>query len=320
MSLNRIYLHSNGAALVLGFLLSLLTGCTNFRQMEMPPLPENYPASHEITAVPFYPQEKYQCGPAALAMAISWSGVPARPEDLVEEVYTASRKGSLQVAMIAAARRHGRIAYEISGLESLFSEIAAGYPVIILQNLSISWFPVWHYSVAVGYDAIQEHVILRSGTDSRKIMPFGVFEKTWARSSYWGIIILKPTQLPAFAKKKTYLSAVLGLEKAQQFQAAVCGYRTALKRWPHSLAARMGLGNSYYALGDFSNSELAFKETIRMHPRAGAAYNNLAQVLMEQERYSEAREMARKAVSLGGPLLAEYLRTLKEIESKLNNR
>ena len=52
-------------------------------------------------------------------MAISWSGLPAQPEDLVEEVYTPSRKGSLQVAIIAAARRHGRLAYEISDLESL---------------------------------------------------------------------------------------------------------------------------------------------------------------------------------------------------------
>jgi len=132
--------------------------------------------------------------------------------------------------------------------------------------------------VVVGYDAAQEHVILRSGTTSRKVMPFGVFEKTWARSNYWGIIILQPTKLPALAKEKTYLSAVLGLEKAHPFQAAVSGYRTALTRWPQSLAARMGMGNSYYALGDFMNAEHAFKEIIRLHPRAGEAYNNLAQI------------------------------------------
>ena len=315
---NRICLHLGAAALVLGFLLSLLTGCASFRQIEMPPLPGNLPASHELTAVPFFPQEEYQCGPAALAMAISWSGLPAQPEDLVEEVYTPSRKGSLQVAIIATARRHGRLAYEISDLESLFPEIAAGYPVIILQNLGISWFPVWHYAVVVGYDAAHKHVILRSGVTSRKVMPFDVFEKTWARSDYWGIIILQPTQLPALAKETTYLSAVLGLEKAHQFQAAVSGYRTALTRWPQSLAARMGMGNSYYALGDFMNSEHAFKEIIRLHPRAGAAYNNLAQILMEQGRYPEALEMARRAVSLGGPLQAVYHQTLQEIESKMS--
>jgi DNA-binding XRE family transcriptional regulator len=55
-----------------------------------------------------------------------------------------------------------------------------------------------------------------------------------------------------------------------------------------------------------------------LHPRAGAAYNNLAQILMERGRYSESLEMARKAVSLGGPLQAVYRQTLQEIESKMS--
>ena len=80
----------------------------------------------------------------------------------------------------------------------------------------------------------------------------------------------------------------------------------------------MGMGNSYYALGDLLPAEHAFRETIRLYPRAGAAYNNLAQILMEQERRPEALEMARKAVSLGGPLEAVYHQTLQEIESKIS--
>ena len=93
--------------------------------------------------------------------------MPARPEDLVDEVYNPMRKGSLQAAVIAAPRRHGRLAYEISDPASLFPEIAAGFPVIILQNLSISRIPVRHYAVLVGFDAAQEQVILGSGTTFR---------------------------------------------------------------------------------------------------------------------------------------------------------
>ncbi len=287
--------------------------------MEMPPLPENLPARHELTAVPFFPQEKYQCGPAALAMAINHSGLPLQPEDLVDEVYTPSRKGSLQVAVIAAARRHGRLAYETSDLESIFHEVSAGYPTIILQNLGTSWLPVWHYAVVVGYDTEGKTIILRSGETARKVMPFGVFEKTWARSQYWGILVLRPTQLPATATEQKFVAAVVGLERAQQHRAAVSGYSTALNRWPESLSARMGLGNSYYALGDLEKSEAAFKETIRLHPEEGSAYNNLAQVLMEQKHYPEALASARKAVSLGGPLKAVYQETLREIESQMSH-
>jgi tetratricopeptide (TPR) repeat protein len=286
----------------------------------MPPLPENLPSAHELEAVLFFPQKDYQCGPAALAMAINWSGLPVQPDDIVDQVYTPSRKGSLQIAMIAAARRHGRLAYEISELSSLFPEIAAGYPVIILQNLGLSWIPVWHYAVVIGYDETEESIILRSGTTSRKVMPFGVFEKTWKRSNYWGITILKPTQLPALPVEKKYLAATLGLEKARQFQAAVTGYSTALTKWPRSLAAQMGQGNSYYALGDLSSSEHAFKEAVRSHPNSGSAYNNLAQVLLELGRHREAHEAARRAVSLGGPLKALYQETLTEIESQMPNK
>jgi hypothetical protein len=51
---------------------------------------------------------------------------------------------------------------------------------------------------------------------------------------------------------------------------------------------------------------------------AGSANNNSAHILIEQGRYAEAREMARKAVSLGGLLQAVYQQTLEEIESKIS--
>ena len=210
-------------------------------------------------------------------MALNWSGLPISPEDLTDKVFTLSRKGSLQTALISAARRHGRIAYESTGMNVIFSEVAAGHPVIILQNLGLSWYPRWHYSVVVGYDLPEKIVIIRSGTTSRKIMSSRVFENTWARSNYWGLLILQPKQLPAMAKEDLFLEAVLGLEKARQFRAAIHGYKTALTRWPENLAALMGLGNCHYELGEIKDAESAFRETIRLHPKAGPAFNNLAQ-------------------------------------------
>jgi tetratricopeptide (TPR) repeat protein len=318
MVISRIHLHFCGISLLVFFWGSFLIGCAGFRQMQMPPLPDNVHPAYELEAVPFYPQEDYQCGPATLAMALSFSGLALQPEGLVDEVYTPSRKGSLQMAMIGATRRHGRIAYEISGLDSIFQEIAAGHPVIILQNLGLSWYSVWHYAVVVGYDTGEEIVILRSGTNPRKSMPFGVFEKTWARSNYWGLLVLNPNELPAMAVEETFVASVIGLEKARQFEAAIVGYHTALTRWPRNLAARMGLGNSYYALGDLNNSEHAFQEAVRLHPHAGAAYNNLAQVLLEQGRKHEALEAARKAVSIGGPLKSIYEKTFREIQAHMS--
>jgi tetratricopeptide (TPR) repeat protein len=283
----------------------------------MPDLPAEVPASVELDTVPFYPQDAYQCGPATLAMALTWSGPAITPEELKDQVYTPSLKGSLQLAMVSATRRHGKIAYQFNGPESIFPEIAAGHPVIILQNLGLSWAPVWHYAVVIGYDVPQQDVILRSGTTKRKVMPYALFDNTWARSNYWGLIVLEPNQIPVSAKENDFLNAVVGLEKAEQYQAAVTGYQTALTRWPNSLNALMGLGYSYYKLGDLKGAEAAFREASQSHPLSAPAFNNLAHVLLEQGRKQEALAAAKKAVVLGGPLKSESEKTLLEIRSQM---
>ena len=282
----------------------------------------NWPQSHEyipdryvLNSVLFYPQKAYQCGPAALAMALEWSGVPSNPEVLVPEVFTPSRKGSLQSTMIAASRRHGRIAYSVSGPDALLEELSAGHPVIVLQNLGLSWFPAWHYAVVIGYDLRKAVIVLHSGITPRKQISLRLFENTWARSNYWGLLVLPPSQLPATATEREYISAILGLEKTSQWKAAVEGYETALKRWPDSLLAHIGLGNSYYALGDFESAEKIFLEAICHYPTEGSVFNNLAQVLWKQGKNQEALKAAYKAVKLGGPLANIYQKTLEEIQA-----
>ena len=298
-------------------LLELFYGCAAIQRAPMPQLPEKAPLKFELSSVPFYPQDEYQCGPATLAMALTWSGLPITPDELENQVYTPSRKGSLQLAMVGATRRHGKIAYEINDPETIFPEIVAGYPVIILQNLGLSWLPVWHYAVVIGYDVPAREIILRSGTTERKVMAYDLFQKTWERSNYWGLLVLQPDQVPVLATENKYLKAVLGLEKSRHFQEAVVGYQTALARWPQSLTAQMGMGNSYYYMGDLKGAENAFREATELHPQSAPAFNNLAQVLLEQGRKQEALAAAQQAVAIGGPMKAEFEKTLYEIQSSM---
>jgi hypothetical protein len=303
------------AFLLLGCILALLCGCSAWQRTPMPQLPANVPSRVELDAVPFYPQDAYQCGPATLAMALTWSGLAVTPEELKDQVYSPERQGSLQMAMVGATRRHGKIAYEINDPAAIYAEIAAGFAVIILQNLGFSWLPVWHYAVVIGYDAPAAHIILRSGATRRKVMSYRLFERTWARSNYWGLMVFGPTRIPVQATENKYLAAVLGLEKSRHYADAVLGYQTALTRWPQSLTARMGLGNSYYFLGNLKQAENAFRDAIDLHPRSAPAFNNLAQVLLEQGRRPEALAAALKAVALGGPMKSEFEKTLQEIQS-----
>ena len=276
------------------------------------------PVQHQISSVPFFPQTDYQCGPASLAMTLVWSGVATDPDKLAAAVYTPSLKGSLQPAMIGAARRHGRVAYVISSPEELLAEVAAGHPVIVLQNLGLSWAPVWHYAVVIGYDADTGVVTLHSGETNSKETAMRVFDNTWSRSSYWGLLTLPPNRLPATAAETDYTEAVLGLEKARRWPEAIQGYHTAIEKWPDNFHARMGIGNAYYAMGDLPAAERSFAEAARQFPTEGATFNNLAQVLFEQGKKKAALAAAEKAVSMGGPMSGVFQETLEEIKSSLN--
>lgn len=275
--------------------------------------PEGLAAAAEIASVPFFAQEDYQCGPASLAMVLQHAGRDATPAALLPEVYLPGRKGSLQAEMLAGARRHGLVAYELAPrLEALLREIAAGTPVLVLQNLALEWVPQWHYAVAVGYDLEARSLVLRSGVTRRLEMSLDTFEWTWARSGHWAMLALPPERVPATAGEKPYVVAVAALERVAP-GAAGRGYEAALARWPDSLAAEVGLGNARYALRDLDGAAAAYRRATLRHPDSADAWNNLAQALIELGSRDEALAAARRAVALGGARQRTYRQTLEDI-------
>jgi len=305
-----------GVVLVALILINLhLAGCSRLTYRDQALREAQLPQHFEIEAVPFFPQEKYQCGPAALSMALGWSGLQIPPDVLTQEVFTPALKGSYQSALIGATRRHGRMAYPLSDRLNLFKEIVAGHPVIVLQNLGLSWYPIWHYALAIGFDLDRGNILLHSGTTPRKTTAISVFESTWRRSGYWGILVLPPNRLPATAELSEIIPAVVGLEKAGQWYAAIEGYKTVLSRWPNSLAAHIGMGNGWYAVGNLEAAESVLREASRRFPEEGTVYNNLAHVLFERGNIDAAEGAARRAVDMGGPLVDVYRQTLREIQA-----
>ena len=263
--------------------------------------------------MPFYPQEDHQCGPAALATALGAQGVELSPDALAPEVYLPGREGSLAAEMLGATRRQGLVAYPLRPqLEDGLREIAAGAPVIVLQNLSLPIAPQWHYAVAVGYDLPAEQIVLRSGRTRREVMTLSTFEHTWARSGRWAMLALPPDRLPATADAGRYVEAAVALERVNA-AAARRAYRTALARWPDNLVAAIGEGNTSYAAGDLPGAAAAYRAATVAHPESADAWNNLAQVLGELHRPAEARAAALRAVELGGPRMAQYQETLRSL-------
>ncbi|MGJ3256698.1 MAG: PA2778 family cysteine peptidase [Alcanivorax sp.] len=230
--------------------------------------------------VPFVPQEKYQCGPAALAMMLQWAGKPVTANSLVDEVWLPEREGSLGIELRAAARSRGLMAYPVENSEALFSELQAGRPVLVLQNLALRRWPQWHFAVVTGYQDEGNTIVLHSGTDAGKTSHWNRFIRTWARANQWGFTLVEPGQLPASAEPRTLFRAISALPNAEAF------WPTAVDAFPHSGKLWFGHGNSLWSQGQQQPALDAFQRATGQAPDFAAAWNNLAyaqQALGDQE-------------------------------------
>ena len=277
--------------------------------------PPDLPARAELERVPFFAQERYQCGPAALAMALNDAGENATPESLVHEVYIPEREGTLRTEIRTAVRARGLVAYPLEPrLEALLRELAAGRPVLVMQNLGLDWLPQWHFAVAVGYDLEAREIVLRSGTMRRRVTPLATFERTWARADRWAQVIVPPTAPPATANALAWLTATNELEWVGNRERALVGYRAATARWPDSAAAWMLRGNGAYEMDSFSEARAAFGKAVALEPGQPGAWNNYAYALAATGCSDAARSAAQCAVRLD-PEDAEARDTLHEIEA-----
>jgi len=279
-------------------------------------LPQGLPERVELTEVPFFPQSDYQCGPAALATALASSGVKVTPEDLVGQVYLPERKGSLQVELLAAARRHGRVSYQLAPrLEDVLREIAAGTPVILLQNFGFG--DGWHYAVAMGYDYDSGELILRSGVTEREVLPFTMNEFVWMRSGYWAMVAVPPGRIPVTADEARWLGAIAALERTGDAAGARTAYTHFLERWPENVNAAVGLANTHHSLGALAEAERVLREAARRDPASVIVLNNLAQTLSDQGKNAEALPFIERAVAAGGPFASAAQQTRETILKRL---
>ena len=285
-----------------------LTGCATPQVSELQQRwPDDLPAKVALTQVPFVAQEEFECGPAALAMVFQAAGLAVDAQSLVDQVYLPARKGALQVEMLVTTRRNGLLPYVLAPtLDAVLREVAAGHPVVVFQNLSLPVYPVWHYAVVVGYDRSRNLLVLHSGTTGNSEVSLFAFERTWARGTYWAMLALQPTALPATAQPDAMAQTIAALERVNP-KAAQLAYATALQQWATHRGLMLGGANAAYGLGDLPLARSSYLRLLQTHPTDADGWNNLAQTLADMQRPAEARDAIGRAVSLGGPRLASYL-------------
>ncbi|VAW72893.1 hypothetical protein MNBD_GAMMA15-401 [hydrothermal vent metagenome] len=302
-------------------LICLLTlgGCASVQQEAQrdTSIEGSLPSSVELEETPFFPQTKYHCGPAALATVLQAHAVNVTPDALIAQVYLPGRKGSLQIEMIAAARQHHALPYVLeTSFSNLLTEVAAGNPVLVLQNLGLSWLPRWHYAVVVGYDLNKEELTLRSGTLKRRRTSFPVFKRTWQRADAWALVVVPAGEVPATANLSAYLKTALVFEETGMVEQALLAYHAATKRWPDQSEAWLMSGNMAYSARQVSRAITDYQEAAELSPKDSRIWNNLAYALREQGCSKQAMEALRHALRIA-PNDLNLKDSLKEFEETI---
>jgi hypothetical protein len=156
------------------------------------PVPVSFQAgsSRIIKSVPFFPQEDYQCGPAAMAAVLNYRGVKRTPEEVAAAIYSKSARGTLNFDMVFYAEKKGLFARQYPGnLADLKYRINKSHPLIVMVDYGFLVYQKNHFMVVVGYDS--GNVVVHSGKDSFKRVPIDDFLKTWQKTNNWTLLIQK---------------------------------------------------------------------------------------------------------------------------------
>ena len=252
-------------------------------------------------------------------MAISYYRNDISPNKIANDVFTPDLKGSLQIEMQAAARKHGMLAHVLTPeLVYLLAEVSVGHPVIVLQNLSIKFYPVWHYALVIGYDLKNSRITLHTGKNPNYELSLSTFERTWKRSDNWALVVLPTDILPNDRNLENVLQAAVDLETVGQTKHANIAYQTILKRWPESIVAAIGAGNTFLQMNHPEKASHYYLQAINLKPYNANIYNNLAYSLLAQHCHESALHSIKCAISLE-PDEQEFKNSLQEISNPKGN-
>lgn len=301
--------------LALMLLLLLVAGCAATPRLAAT-TEQALPRQLLLDDVPFHAQRDYQCGPASLAMVLNEAGVDVDVDTLIPQVFLPGREGSVQPEMLATVRRHGRIPFLIDGrLDALLLEVAAGHPTVVMQNLALPAWPMWHYAVAIGFDLDRDELILHSGEEPRRVESFRRFDATWARSERWAFVALPPGELPAGVRPHRAMEAISDFERAQGSDAALPAWEALAERFPENGLVHFALGNARHAGGNTEGAIDAFERAVSTQPELAVAWLNLGLARRDRGDTAGAREALGRAAALPGhwqPHAREALEGLKE--------
>lgn len=256
------------------------------------------PVQHEISEVPFFPQEEYFCGPTTLAEVLNFYGTAIEAVEIAPSLFIPERKGSLQIEMVSSARQYGLLAYAgATTIEQLLSLVSEDIPVIVLQNLGTSWYPLWHYALVIGYNLNEETVLLHTGLSESRTVAMELFENTWRRGEYWMLATFPPERSSKYLDPFLYTRAAQDLMEVNKTDASLTALEAATAQWSDYWLPYLLLGNHFIA-ADPERALDWYERGADAGSQVPSYLNNYAYGLLRNGQKREALDTIQRALAL----------------------
>jgi hypothetical protein len=288
------------------FLTLLLSGCVTFA-------PRSKHAGPTAQVIPDMPLQKWgvvSCGAGSLSTVLQHYGDTTTLQTW-DTSLPKMRGGVLTIDMLIAARSKGFDAQLVTGdRETIARELRDGHPTILMLKVIDSLgrsYDFFHYVVIDGIDPERNLIRTQFGDAAPRWTTFDRLEKAWAGGGHAAILIHPRDPLA------NSLRAAVALEEKGDYASAAAEYRKLLADHPDSSLAWTNLGNAEMQLNHRPESEEAFRRALALDANSRDALNNIAWLLLQEQRVTEAETFARRAVAQKGPDSYVVLDTLARV-------
>lgn len=275
--------------------------------------PRSARTSPSATVLPEMPMQKWgieSCGAGSLSTVLQHYGDKTSMNEW-DATLPKVRGGVITIDLILAARNRGYDAQLVTGTPDLVTdEVAKGHPVILMLqvvNAPGIGYDFFHYIVVDGLDRDRNLIRTQFGDGKARWTSFARLEKPWAGGGHAALLIHPRDGIT------DSLRAAVALEDEGKYADAAASYRTILATHPDSTLVWTNLGNADMQLGKRTEAEEDFRKALALDAKSRDALNNLAWLLFQQNRLSEAESFARQAVAQQGPDSYLVLDTLARI-------